>query len=248
MNPQRHMELIEAFGSASSIEEIHEVCSDLCEQFGFDHFLYGARIPVSLVKPQIFIISGFPSAWWSHYKQSNYLKIDPTVAHCASRTVPLRWSSLKPEKIQNPQVKKLMQEAWDCGLRDGLSLPVHGHQGETAQLSLTCGEASGASRKRLEHALPFVQLLTNYLHEAARRIIEVRQITPARAQLTRREKECLLWTAEGKTAWEISQILGVSERTATFHLQNAAGKLNVTNRQHAVARAVSLGLITPVIG
>ena len=61
--------------------------------------------------------------------------------------------------------------------------------------------------------------------------------------LTQREKECLTWTAHGKTSWEISTILGVSESTATFHLRNVGTKLKANNRAHAVAKAISQGLI-----
>ncbi len=61
--------------------------------------------------------------------------------------------------------------------------------------------------------------------------------------LTQRESECLTWTANGKTSWEISVILGVSESTATFHLRNAGVKLKASNRAHAVAKALHLGLI-----
>lgn len=61
--------------------------------------------------------------------------------------------------------------------------------------------------------------------------------------LTQREIECLTWTARGKTSWEISVILGVSESTATFHLRNAVIKLQASNRTHAVAKALQSGLI-----
>ena len=61
--------------------------------------------------------------------------------------------------------------------------------------------------------------------------------------LTLRETECLTWTANGKTSWEISVILGVSESTATFHLRNAATKLGASNRAHAAVKALHLGLI-----
>ena len=63
--------------------------------------------------------------------------------------------------------------------------------------------------------------------------------------LTARETECLKWTAEGKTTWEIATIMGISERTVIFHLQNVMHKLNVSNRSHAVARAVAQQIISP---
>lgn len=61
--------------------------------------------------------------------------------------------------------------------------------------------------------------------------------------LTRRELECLDWVSHGKTSWEIGAILDLSERTVNFHLRNACQKLEVYGRQHAVAKALRLGVL-----
>ena len=53
---------------------------------------------------------------------------------------------------------------------------------------------------------------------------------------------------EGKTAWETSPIINISERTAILNLQTAAETLQVNNRPYAVARAVSQQLITLQFG
>ncbi|MBV1927884.1 MAG: helix-turn-helix transcriptional regulator [Gammaproteobacteria bacterium] len=63
--------------------------------------------------------------------------------------------------------------------------------------------------------------------------------------LTKRQQEVLFWIKEGKTAWDISQLLVVSERTVNFHLDNIFKKLEAVNRPHAVARAISYGLLEP---
>lgn len=64
-------------------------------------------------------------------------------------------------------------------------------------------------------------------------------------RLTNREYDCLLWTARGKTAWEVGQILGISEETTLFHLKNACRKLGVFSKHHACVRAIVQGLILP---
>lgn len=61
--------------------------------------------------------------------------------------------------------------------------------------------------------------------------------------LSPRELTVLLWMKEGKTNWEISQILGLSERTVRFHVGGIFEKLDVTSRTQAVARALGAGLI-----
>ncbi|MBS0334217.1 MAG: hypothetical protein JSS35_15720 [Proteobacteria bacterium] len=63
------------------------------------------------------------------------------------------------------------------------------------------------------------------------------------ARLTPRERNVLAWVAEGKSDWEISVILGVSETTVRFHADNARRKLGAVNRAHAVARLAAARLI-----
>jgi LuxR family quorum sensing-dependent transcriptional regulator len=62
-------------------------------------------------------------------------------------------------------------------------------------------------------------------------------------ELTPRERECLKWAAVGKSEWEISQILGISEHTSEKHLLNAKHKLGAVNRVQAVAEAIRRGYI-----
>lgn len=61
--------------------------------------------------------------------------------------------------------------------------------------------------------------------------------------LTRREIDCMGFVADGKTDWEISVILNVSEATVRFHIDNARRKLDAVNRTQAVARLIQSGEI-----
>jgi LuxR family transcriptional activator of conjugal transfer of Ti plasmids len=65
----------------------------------------------------------------------------------------------------------------------------------------------------------------------------------ARVRLSCREKDCLLWTAQGKSSWDISMILKISENTVNFHIKNAMRKLATTSRTVAVVKAIRLNLI-----
>jgi DNA-binding CsgD family transcriptional regulator len=62
-------------------------------------------------------------------------------------------------------------------------------------------------------------------------------------RLTDRERDVLSWIAEGKSDWEMSVILSVSETTVRFHADNARRKLGAVNRAHAVARLAAARLI-----
>ncbi len=61
--------------------------------------------------------------------------------------------------------------------------------------------------------------------------------------LTRRERQCLSWCAEGKSYWETAVILGITERTVSFHMEAVRGKLQAASNAHAVAMGVRAGLL-----
>lgn len=61
--------------------------------------------------------------------------------------------------------------------------------------------------------------------------------------LTPRELEILEWVAEGKTAYEIGIILGISKRTVEEHTSHLVEKLGATNKTQAVAIALRTGLL-----
>jgi DNA-binding CsgD family transcriptional regulator len=63
-------------------------------------------------------------------------------------------------------------------------------------------------------------------------------------QLSPRQCEVLIWTAQGKTTWETSVIMKCTAATVNYHLKQVFRKLDASNKTHAVSRAMSLGLIT----
>jgi DNA-binding NarL/FixJ family response regulator len=67
------------------------------------------------------------------------------------------------------------------------------------------------------------------------------------ASLTEREREVLDVAAEGLTAREIAERLGVRERTVTTHLSRIYGKLGVGGRLGAIREATRSGLLRPAV-
>ncbi len=85
-------------------------------------------------------------------------------------------------------------------------------------------------------------LVAPTLFEQADTLAPPQERSAGQNPLTPRELECLIWSADGKTSWEISEILEVSERTVNAHLGRAIRKLGVVSRTQAVAEAIRRGL------
>jgi len=236
---------IDKVQKCENLEQVHQVCADFCLDLGFDFFHYGARIPVSFSNPRFVFVSGYPDQWWDHYINNAYLYKDPTVLHCANRVTPFFWN--KPlELLANSSAdENVIFEAREFGLRAGISIPVHGATGETAIFSVVSGKDSTKHLQLIDAQTPKLHMFSGYLHETINRVTESGKFTNPMLKLSQREKDCLSWSADGKTAWEISQILNISERTVVFHLRNATEKLGVSNKAHAIARAVLEGYISP---
>jgi len=239
------LDMLESLTDCQSVEELHTATTKIAGLLGFDHFLYGVRVNLSLTRPYQFVLSGYPKDWLSRYHEAGYANIDPAVLHCGRdrRVTPFIWNG---QAFQGLPEAKLRAEAKDFGLANGTSFPVQGRNGEAAMLSLATFQTNRQAKSDILETLGRAQLLACYLHEAIQRVVLTKEALPLkRIRLTNRENECLLWAAEGKTSWEIANIIHTSERTITFHLQNVTRKMGVSTRQHAVARAIALGLIVP---
>lgn len=231
----------QAFAAAPSIGGLTDVCCELSLELGFRHFVYALRVPTNFANARLIILDGYPPEWVQRYFACSYHDHDPVMAYCSNQVVPICWSDLT-HALSGPS-RHMMADAAAHGLVDGVTAPVHSPQGELGVFSLASDAAPEEARRVALSALPWVAMLAGHLHEAVRRVSGLRQQqTP---DLSPRELECLRWAADGKTSGEIAQLLGMSERTVNFHLQNAVQKLDVANRQQAVVRAAATGLIQP---
>jgi DNA-binding CsgD family transcriptional regulator len=68
-------------------------------------------------------------------------------------------------------------------------------------------------------------------------------IADMHVRLSPREREILAWTARGKARAEIAIILSLADETVKDYLTRAMRKLGADNKTHAVAIALTHGLI-----
>jgi DNA-binding CsgD family transcriptional regulator len=119
-----------------------------------------------------------------------------------------------------------------------LTFPLRSRLGEIAAFGILVDKDSKALEQTFVREL---RVLANYFHNHVLRING--HDSDEELLISARELDCLKWTAAGKTAWEASVILGISERTVRFHLNAAREKLECATTTQAVAKAVANQLI-----
>lgn len=202
---------------------------------GFPYLLY-AMSRQTIQGTEEVLFSTYPAEWMPRYIEKNYRTCDPVLIHSMQSNRHVLWS---PQLFEgNIKSRVMYNEAREIGIKDGVVVPVHSADGSMACVNFACPHLTGELNSVHVGEL---YIIANFLHDAILKLCTRKD--QIGIHLTSREKEALRWTIDGKTSWEISKILKISERTALYHLTNAMEKLKATNRVHAVAKAISLKLV-----
>lgn len=190
-----------------------------------------------------FLHSNYSTGWRDRYDAQKLGHFDPTVTHCASKSIPLIWS---PDIFSAREQKEMYEEACGHGLRSGVTLPIHGAQGELGILCFVTDTKPGKrSQREVHELLPELSYFRDFIFETSLRFMKTSKPPEKLPPVTPRELECLKWCAAGKSSWDTAQILRCSEATVNFHFSNLRRKFSVSSRQQVVVKAMRYGLINP---
>jgi LuxR family transcriptional regulator, quorum-sensing system regulator BjaR1 len=180
----------------------------------------------------------WPREFHEIYVREQYVRVSPIGSQVRSSATPYEWRTADFAGERDPRARVVMERAADCGMRHGFVIPIHGPSGFEGAVSL-----DGSVVELGSHINPSLHLIALYAFDRVRTI--VRPIRRERPILTAREREVLAWAANGKSAWEIGEILNITKRTVDEHAQTAFQKLGAANRTHAVAIALRERIIEP---
>lgn len=202
----------------------------LAETLGGLACSYCIRMPLPLSRPRSAIYSNYPEAWRPFAPYQEFVS-SGTEGWAHMTADALRGLVSLPEcRFQPPDSPAaLFERAW--GWRDA--------RGVVALLTFAIRAKSSPSTEEFEK----LALLARNAHAAMVDLMVGKLMPEATAQITSRERQVLVWTAEGKSVPEISCILGISASTVNFHVRNVIAKLRASNRAHAAVKAAVLGII-----
>lgn len=213
---------------------------DVATSLGFEFVAYGvlsgAENVVAIEGETSNIILNYPLDWQKHYFEKKYYSIDPVVTRAPYLHAPCPWDGMKFGGMAEAQ---FFHEAAEAGLRSGISVPLHGPLGHVAVVSF----ASSMRHTHMRDVVPSLHAIAARFDVIQTLLSGKRKDGDAAPLLTARQCECLKWVAQGKSSWDISRILCVSENTVNFHLKVVLKKLETSSRVVAVVKALRLGLI-----
>jgi DNA-binding CsgD family transcriptional regulator len=236
--------------AAARGDDIVAPLQDIVRAFGFDSFMYATanyhRRPDN--DERMYVFTTLPRDWVIRYDQQAYVECDPRVVASFDNALPLLWDQAS-ERGKSEASDRFLDDARAHGVASGVAFPVYATYPSRNIVALNSSSPLIAAERRNElvRTLGEIVLFGQYFHELFVKGVIERGLAPASegAPLSSREKHCLQLAAHGLTSAEIGGRLGIVDRTVNFHFANILSKLAARNRQEAIAKAASMGLLSP---
>lgn len=229
--------LLVALDRATNEDIVFEALLRAAQHLGFDHCAYGLRLAVPVSNPKVLTLNNYPEDWQRRYQEAGYLRVDPSVRLGHLSQQPLIWTdemfAATPDFWEEARSQGLCV-GWAQSSLDGFGV------GGMLTLSRAGEPFTPAELHDKENKMRW---LVQAAHLSLSRLMQKKYVVPIDSPLTAREVEVLKWTADGKTAADIGDILTISIPTVNFHIKNAVQKLKVANKTAAVVQALMQGLL-----
>lgn len=177
----------------------------------------------------------YPSEWLVLYQTKRFHEKDPIAKENFSNFRLQYWAdTYKKHQID----KEFICKSEDFNLTNGYASGTINHSRTEGGLLSMAGEMQRHPRNDY-----ILNNVSPHLHVAFSNVLHKQNKHKTLLQISIREKEVLNWVKNGKSTWDISMILNISERTVKYHMNNIMTKLDAVSRSHAVAIALAKGLI-----
>lgn len=229
-------EVLATLEQADTLDSINDAIFTLRTHFGVDNMVYHWVDS----EGEQYGYGTYRLDWAARYQEQNYIRIDPVVIGCYQRFHPVDWKRLD---WSSKAARSFQKEAAEYGVgNQGYSVPIRGPNGQFALFTVnsSCDDDTWAEFTE-EHRRELI-LIAHYFNQKALEFEPDRKPEQSQA-LSPREIDAMTLLAIGYSRAQVAETLSISEHTLRVYIESARFKLGAANTTHAVARALTRGLI-----
>ncbi len=227
---------LEVIPQVKTLEEFQTATETLRDILELEHVVYHWVNSVG----ERFGAGTYSSEWVDRYLEKDYLRMDPVIFGCFQRFTPVNWKQLD---WSSKAAKGLLLEAIEFGVgNQGYTIPIRGPHGQFAIFTLNKTTTDQDWEAFIEtHGRDLIIVGHEFNKKALEfEIGEDAQPTPS---LSPRETMAIANLAKGLSRAQAAKEMSISEHTLRVYIEAARHKLGALNTTHAVARALSTGVI-----
>ena len=205
-----HFDVIQSFlelceTSASSAVSIAAGFREAVNGLGFRYFACFSHVDPLDPPGHAILVHNYPAEWFRQYSEQGFYRIDPVFRHAQGSASPFFWDATFRAATMTKAQKKVLAEATAFGLAHGYTLPISSSWLPGA-LRASCSVVPDSDNLDTG-SYATLKILAHFLYASV-----TSACTPANgapfAELTPRERQCLVLIAQGKDEWTIGRILG----------------------------------------
>lgn len=229
---------IESLNTSTTTYDIFRVLKKIAYRYGYSYFIF-MRLPENREAKlsDVAIVTNWDPELIKAYDAKLSLSTSPIIERLYDSILPFNWEIGQQIGSVDCENQSYADELFsNFGMLSGLYLSVSDRNGKRGAFGL-----SGTRGEPDKNEIKSLLYLASNAFEKLSGIEE--EVHSVKVKLTDRERECVYWTAAGKTSSEVAQILNISENTINHYLSTAANKLDTVNKAHTVAKALRLGIL-----
>jgi len=238
MNLQRYEQVSHAEDLASFRQGLIDFANDL--DFGLVVGVLAIEHRGAGAKTEYISVGNTPQQFIEASRNPDNAKRDPVHQRLMRQSTPLIYDQ---DFYVNAEAGDLWEVHAPFGYRTGIAVGVHMPGYRRLLLGVDREKALPKDPIKLNRMIADLQLLAVHAQDAAARLLLAGHEAQTRPKLPVRQIEILRLTMEGKSAWVVGSLLGISENTVNYHLKQLFQKLDVSTKHHAVLKAMELGLL-----
>ncbi len=236
---QATLEFDEKCKAAADVEEIERLFFAAMADCGIRYAALASHTdPLRPVRGAV-MMCNYPADYQQWFSANDCAKYDPAFWLARRGQRPFHWSDLPRLLVLTRKQMRVLDEARDFGIADGMTIPLSLPGAMPASCSLVPGP--DGLEPMLTPDLAWMAACAHF--EARRRLPDWK----ANVRLSPAQREVLYWVAQGKSDRDIGTILGLSPRTVGKRVDAVRALFDVSERGQAVLLAVTYGELQPDI-
>ena len=234
MNSEWQIDFFTGLNNSVDMQDVLDITLKTIKPFGFDFCGWRSKLPLPLSQRKFSTLRANEDKV-SEQEDNGFYDEAPVAKHCALSTESISWrgTTEDPTFLQAPN---LIEEYYGSGHFGGWAQSMIESK---SMFSMLLVDSSVILEQK---DIDYVDSKMQFVAIAVLSKMNQFRLQP-NVKLSEREKEVLRWSGEGKTVWEIGQILNLSQATVNFHMKNAMFKLNASNKAGAIVKAIYLNLL-----
>jgi len=222
-------------------QELAAILGDAANELGFAHYAVVHSVSFRRDDPSFISIDNYPESWAEEFVGQRLYLDDPVHAACARTPSGLSWDRIGEFIAPSPRQISILEKGRAHGLKAGFTMPIR----MTDEPDAVFTAARDTDAELSSEDVLTARLIGTVAFDRARAILGEDRIVFEPVALSPRQIDCIALVAQGKSDWEIAQILGLSRDTVHEYVE--AARSIGASRFHVMIREIMPNVLSPVI-